>query len=93
MSEEDDAWAFGWMADHPSIEECSSARVSIEGITHRALNQGRGGGRVAEGWRTLCGSHRLICFAGKTFVPSGTNKAYGFSSASVDCLCCIPAGG
>lgn len=86
MSDEDDAWALGRLMHDPDLQDCAAARVTIDRITHRALNEG-------SGWKTLCGSHRLICFAGKTLVPTGTNKTYGFSTASVDCLCCIPAGG
>jgi hypothetical protein len=87
VSEEDDAWAFGWMADHPQLEECSSARITIDRITHRALNEG-------PGWRTLCGSHRFAVFADRGVVIVGLPpRRHDFSSASVDCLCCLPAGG
>lgn len=86
VADDDFEWSAGRMASDTSLQECSSARVTIDGITHRVLNEGAG-------WETLCGSHRFICFAGKTLVPSDTNRAYDFSTADVDCLCCIPAGG
>lgn len=90
MSEEDDdhAWAMGWMVDHPQLEECAAARVTIDGITHRTLNEGS-----YPGWQTLCKSHVLAIRIGRFVDMDGTGRPYGFSLASVDCLCCIPAGG
>lgn len=95
MSVEDDAWAFGWMADHPNLEECASARVTIDGITHRAVLE-RPNSRAWTGWRTLCGFHRLMIRDGFVVVsppPAPSRQAFDFSTAIVDCLCCIPAGG
>lgn len=88
MSEEDVAWAFGWLADHPQLEECTSARVTIDRITHRVLNDGS-----YPGWRTLCGLHALLIQSHRFIDMDGTGRRYAFSSATVDCLCCIPAGG
>lgn len=86
----DDAWALERLVEHPELEECASVRVTIDGITHRALNED------AAGWRTLCRSHRLIVFAagGRAYAIVGPpSRTYDFSAADVDCLCCIPAGG
>lgn len=80
----DFAWAAAWMADHPELEECSSARVVIDGITHRALNEGAG-------WRTLCKSHVLMIRGGQ--FTNGMGRWFDLSTASADCLCCLPAGG
>lgn len=84
----DEKWALSRLVDNPSLQECSSARVTIGKVTHRALREVPG----YPGWRTLCGL-RLICFVGRTFVVSGSRQGYGVSVADVDCLCCIPAGG
>ncbi len=89
MKEEDDfAWTVVWMADHPQLEECASARVTIDRITHRALNEG-----AYPGWQTLCKSHTLSIRNGRFMDADGSRRQYDFASASVDCLCCIPAGG
>ena len=84
----DFAWAAAWMVDHPELEECSSSRVMIDGITHRALSDGS-----YPGWQTLCGSHVLAIRGGQFVDTDGSGRRYGLSAASVDCLCCIPAGG
>lgn len=90
MSEEDDAWSLGRMADHPSLVECSSARVTIDGITHRAVGEFPGS---FVGWRTLCGI-RLVAFANSRFAVVGrVLEGFDPSVTDVDCLCCIPAGG
>jgi hypothetical protein len=84
----DDAWALGRLVEFPELEECTSVRVTIDGITHRALSED------ATGWRTLCRSHRLAVFGGRAYAIIGVPlHTYDFSAADVDCLCCIPAGG
>lgn len=90
MSKDDDAWAFDRLVSVPGLEECASARVTIDGITHRALNED------STGWRTLCRSHRLAVFAGGVSVwvsIDSPTRSCVWSSTDVDCLCCIPAGG
>jgi hypothetical protein len=88
MSEEDDAWALDRLTEFPELVECVSVRVMIDGITHRALSSDW------TGWRTLCRSHDLVVFPNRTFAITGRAlQAYDLSSSSVDCLCCIPAGG
>ncbi len=86
MSEEDDAWALGWVVDYPKLKGCFAARVTIDGITHRVLDEG-------SGWRTLCRSHRLVNFRGGLAIVGFPLRCFDFSPANVDCLCCIPAGG
>lgn len=96
MSTEDDAWALGRLTGHPSLEECTSARVTIDKVTHRVVLEWPNS-RAWTGWRTLCESHRLMICDGRLVVvsppPGSPRQAYDFSAASVDCLCCIPAGG
>lgn len=87
MSQEDCVWVHGRMADHPQLVDCASARVTIDGITHRALNEN------STGWRTLCGLHKLWIRDGQFTLAGIPGRRFDFSSASVDCLCCIPAGG
>lgn len=95
VNQEDDAWAFDRFVDL-GLEECSSARVTIGRITHRAVLE-QPNRRAWTGWRTLCESHRMMIRDGRFVVvsppPAVPREAYDFSSASVDCLCCIPAGG
>lgn len=84
----DDAWAHDRLTEFPELDECASARVTIDGITHRALSEN------AAGWRTLCRSHRLIVRE-FVYVVDGLRPqpSYDFSTSDVDCLCCLPAGG
>ncbi len=83
----DDEWAYARLIEH-ELEECASVRVTIDRITHRALNAD------SAGWHTLCRSHRLIVFAGRAFAVVGLpTRTYDFSASDVDCLCCLPAGG
>ena len=88
--DEDAEWALAWLSenDNPQREECSAARVTIDGITHRVLNEG-----AYPGWQTLCKSHTLSIRNGRFIDTDGSRRQYDFSSATVDCLCCLPAGG
>lgn len=86
----DDMWAHDRIVEFPKLEECSSVRVTIDGITHRALNED------CTGWRTLCGSHRLLMPATRGYFGIAGQipvRVYTFSASDVDCLCCLPAGG
>lgn len=84
----DDAWAHDRLTEFPELDECASVRVTIDGITHRALSEN------ATGWRTLCRSHRLVVFGGRAYaIVDLPLHTYDFSASDVDCLCCLPAGG
>lgn len=87
MSDEDDVWALGRLMHDPDLQDCAAARVTIDRITHRAVNED------STGWRTLCGSHKLCIRDGAFVLLKSPNAPFGFSVADVDCLCCIPAGG
>ncbi len=99
MSEEDDTWAHGRLTERPELEECASARVTIGGVTHRAVLQvpEPNPDRWLCGWRTLCVAHRVRSregrFALASLDPELARVRFEFSAKSVDCLCCIPAGG
>jgi len=84
----DDVWAHDRLAQFPELDECASVRVTIDGITHRALVED------SAGWRTLCRSHSLIVFRGNAYTIVGRlQRIFDFSTSDVDCLCCLPAGG
>lgn len=82
---DDEVWAHDRLTEFPELDECASARVTIDGITHRALAEN------GTGWRTLCRSHRLVIW-GQWFKTGGTGR-FDVSTSDVDCLCCLPAGG
>lgn len=92
MSAEDDDWALRRMVDDPAIIECSSGRLTLDGVTHRVLREVSETSDVRF-WSTLCESHRFWLRDGRLTPEHEPYRRYDFSAACVDCMICLPAGG